>query len=196
MKPLSPALRAGAALAALALGTTYFVPVWKIQLWAPQYPEGLRLRIWLSRISGDVEIINGLNHYIGMRPIRPEMFPEFLLLPWLAAGLIAAGLASALLASRRALQVFAGLLCLSGVLGLADFYRWGYDYGHNLDPKAAINVPGMSYQPPVLGYKALLNFGAYSGPDLGGWIYVSVGVFAVGAVLWLLWRDRKQPEQP
>ena len=59
---------------------------------------------------------------------------------------------------------------------MVDFYRWEYNYGHNLDPTAPIRVPGMSYQPPLIGYKQLLNFGAYSIPAAGGWIFVVVGV--------------------
>ncbi len=62
--------------------------------------------------------------------------------------------------------------------GLVDFYRWGYQYGHNLDPNAAIQVPGMTYQPPIIGYKNLLNFTAYSGPDIGGWIMIVSGCIA------------------
>jgi copper chaperone NosL len=196
MPPLSPSVRALLAVAALSQGATYFLPLWEIQLWAPQYPEGLNMKIWLSRISGDFEIINGINHYIGMRTIRAEMFPEFKIMPWLVAGMIVIGLIPALTGRRRWLQIFAGLLCLGGVLGMADFYRWGYDYGHNLDPKAAINVPGMSYQPPLLGYKALLNFVAYSGPDAGGWIFIGVGVIAVTLTLWLWWRGRVAPATP
>lgn len=189
---LSPAVRGLMGAAALSLGVNYFVPFWEIRLWAPQYPEGLRLNIWLDRISGDYEIINGINHYIGMRSIRAEMFPEFLVLPWLVGGLMAAGLLPALLGRRRWLVAFAGLLCAGGVLGLIDFYRWGYDYGHNLDPRAAINVPGMSYQPPLLGYKALLNFVAYSGPAAGGWVFIGVGALSVGLAVRGWWRARRE----
>jgi copper chaperone NosL len=59
---------------------------------------------------------------------------------------------------------------------MVDFYRWEYNYGHNLDPAAPIQVPGMAYQPPLLGYKQLLNFGAFSIPDTGGWIFVGAGI--------------------
>ena len=59
---------------------------------------------------------------------------------------------------------------------MADFWRWEYNYGHELNPDAAIKVPGMSYQPPLIGYKQLLNFGAYSVPDIGGWIFIVVGI--------------------
>lgn len=190
MPTLPPGVRVLLALCALSLGATFFLPVWEIQLWAPQYPEGLKMKIWLHQISGDYAIINGINHYIGMKPIKAKMFPEFRFMRWIVAGFIAVGLLPALTGNRRWLQVFAGLLCLGGALGLLDFYRWGYDYGHNLDPKAAINVPGMSYQPPVLGYKALLNFVAYSGPDWGGWVFVAVGAIAVALTTWYFWRER------
>jgi copper chaperone NosL len=59
-----------------------------------------------------------------------------------------------------------------------DFYQWGYDYGHNLDPTAPIQVPGLSYQPPLFGHKRLLNFDAYSLPDVGGWIVIAAAVLA------------------
>ena len=190
MEPLRPVTRLILALAALSLGTTFFVPLWQIQLWAPQYPEGLTMKIWLHRISGDFDIINGINHYIGMKSIKAEMFPEFKVMPWLVAGAIGAGLLPVVTGRRRWLVFFAVLLCLGGLAGMADFYRWGYDYGHNLNPKAAINVPGMSYQPPLFGYKNLLNFVAYSGPDYGGWVFITVGVVAVLLAVWELWSAR------
>jgi copper chaperone NosL len=80
----------------------------------------------------------------------------------------------ALANKRFLLWTFVGLLTATGIAALVDFYLWGYDYGHNLDPTAAIVVPGMSYQPPLIGTKQLLNFTAFSGPDIGGWIFVSV----------------------
>jgi copper chaperone NosL len=190
VKPLRPAFRILVAVAALALGAAYVLPLWEIQLWAPQYPEGLNMKIWLNRISGDYEVINGINHYIGMRAIKAEMFPEFQILPWLTAGMIAVGLITAITGRRGWLKTFALVLCVSGALGLADYYRWGYDYGHNLDPRAAINVPGMSYQPPLFGYKNLLNFVAYSGPDYGGWVFIAVGAVAVALCGWIWWRER------
>jgi copper chaperone NosL len=71
---------------------------------------------------------------------------------------------------------WASFFVIIGIVGLIDFYSWEYDYGHNLDPHAAIKVPGMNYQPPVIGSKQLLNFTAYSYPDIGG-------VFIMGSAL-------------
>ena len=88
------------------------------------------------------------------------------------------------------------LVGLGAVAGLVDFYRWGYTYGHELDEHAAIKVPGMSYQPPVIGSKQLLNFTASSWPDLGAWI---AGLtLAVGlTIAYLEWRRaRRNAEAP
>src|SRR3982751_5088508 len=79
-------------LASLSLIATYFLPVWFIFLIAPQYPEGLTMNIWLNKITGQVEIINGLNHYIGMKHIQSDMFPEFNYLVYIVGFFILSGL--------------------------------------------------------------------------------------------------------
>ncbi|GAA4471138.1 hypothetical protein GCM10023189_61080 [Nibrella saemangeumensis] len=195
MKTLSTKSRIIVGVASLLLIATYFLPVWRIDLWAPQYPEGLVMKIWLTKLSGDVEVINGLNHYIGMAHIREEMFPEFTVLPYILGGYILFGLLTALSGSRRLLAGYLSALVLFGIVALIDFWRWGYQYGHNLDPKAPIQVPGMSYQPPVIGYKQLLNFGAYSVPDFGGWIIVLTGLAVAGVTAYeFYFRGRKRAE--
>jgi copper chaperone NosL len=178
MNRLHPASRLILALAVLALLTAYFVPLWQIQLWAPQYPEGLNMKIWINNLTGAFDIINGLNHYIGMAMIKLEMFPEFGFMTYVLGGLIALGLVAVVAGTRRWLWVYVVVLALGALAGLVDFYRWGYQYGHNLNPNAAIQVPGMTYQPPIIGYKNLLNFTAYSGPDTGGWIMIASGCVA------------------
>src|SRR5690349_7229114 len=88
------------AAASLILLALYLLPLWKIQLHAPQYPEGLGLRIWVDRITGagpnDLNSINNLNHYIGMHAIHPDDFPELRFMPWILGGFIALGLGVAL----------------------------------------------------------------------------------------------------
>ena len=75
------------------------------------------------------------------------------------------------------------LFLLFGIVAMVDFWRWEYNYGHNLDPNAAIIVPGMAYQPPLIGFKQLLNFGAYSIPDVGGWLLTACGLLLTAIVL-------------
>jgi copper chaperone NosL len=191
MKKMSTTSRIIIAAGALATCIMFFVPVWSIYLIAPQYPEGLSMQIWLNKITGQVEIINGLNHYIGMKHIKAEMFPEFKFLIFIVGFFVLLGLAIAVTGSRKLLFSYLILSVIGGIAALVDFYLWGYDYGHDLDPMAAIQVPGLSYQPPLIGHKKLLNFDSYSYPDTGGWVAVAgVGVFFI--VWFLEWRRNKK----
>ena len=72
-----------------------------------------------------------------------------------------------------------GLFAFIGIFSFYDFYKWEYNYGHNLDPAAPIKVPGMSYQPPLFGYKKLLNFEVLSQPAIAGWFYIAAGAVLV-----------------
>ena len=152
-----------------------FVPLWQIQLSAPQYPEGLVLKLYPNKIAGNVDIINGLNHYIGMKSLHTKDFAEFTILPFIIVFFALCCFAVALLNRKKWLIVFTTLFVFFGVAAMADFWRWEYNYGHDLNPEAAIQIPGMAYQPPLIGYKQLLNFGAYSIPDMGGFIFLTVG---------------------
>lgn len=180
------------AVASLALIATYFLPVWFIFLIAPQYPEGLTMNIWLNKITGQVDIINGLNHYIGMKHIKPEMFPEFSYLVYVVAFFIAFGLVVAITGKRKLLFAYILTTIAGAIAAMYDFYQWGYNYGHDLDPKAAIQIPGLSYQPPLFGHKTLLNFDAYSYPDTGGWVVI--GIASVFVLVWAYewYRNRKR----
>jgi copper chaperone NosL len=191
MKKMGNTSRIIIAIGSLALIIMFFVPAWSIYLIAPQYPEGLSMQIWLNQISGQVEIINGLNHYIGMKHIKAEMFPEFSFLVYILGFFILFGLAIAFTGSRKLLFIYLILSLIGGVAALVDFYMWGYKYGHDLDPSAAIKVPGLSYQPPLIGHKKLLNFDSYSYPDTGGWVVV--GVTALFFIIWFIeWRKQKK----
>jgi copper chaperone NosL len=162
----------------IALFLVNYFPIWRIELDAPQYPEGLELLIYSDKLAGNVDIINGLNHYIGMKTLHTADFPEFVILPYLIIFFSLAFIIAGIWGKRFAGYTVLGLFALFGVLAMVDFWKWEYDYGHNLDPNAAIIVPGMSYQPPLIGFKQLLNFGAFSIPATGGWIFVLAGVIA------------------
>lgn len=179
-------------LASLALVGLYFLPLWRVALQAPQYPEGIGMYIDVSNIRGftefDLEKINNLNHYIGMKRIDPESIPELRYMPWILGAIIGAGLVVAAVGRRALLKAWLALLLIAAIAGLADFYRWGHDYGHNLAPDAIIKIPGMAYQPPVIGRKQLLNFRADSWPASGGML---AGVaFLLGATALFVGRPR------
>lgn len=182
MNKISVTSRIILAVASLSLIATYFLPVWRIDLYAPQYPEGLVMKIWLTTLKGDIDIINGLNHYIGMHHISVEMFPEFEYLVYVVGFYILLGLAVAVIGNRKILFWYLVFTLFGAVFAAYDYYRWGYEYGHNLDPAAPIKVPGLAYQPPLIGHKRLLNFDAYSFPDFGGWI-----VIGAATTFFLVW---------
>jgi len=166
-------------ISGIGLVISIFVPIWAIYLEAPQYPEGLGMFLHANKITGDYEIINGLNHYIGMKTIHQEDFWEFKVLPYALGFFAVLAFLFAFLKKKWGLYFFTALFLLFGIAFMIDFWLWEYDYGHNLNPNAPIIVPGMSYQPPLLGFKQLLNFGAYSYPDVGGWIMFAVGIISL-----------------
>lgn len=176
----------------LLLIAVLFFPLWRIDLVAPQYPEGLRLLIYTHELAGDVDIINGLNHYIGMKTLHTKDFVEFSVLPYIVGFFALAYITTALLNRKKYLYLLLLLFICFGVVSMYDFWRWEYNYGHNLEPNAAIVVPGMSYQPPLIGFKQLLNFGAYSFPDIGGWIFIVVGLITFLLVV-IEWRQKINP---
>lgn len=178
------------AVAAALLTLLYVLPLWTIRLQAPQYPEGLGMRIHIGVITGlkpnDLQNINELNHYIGMRPIDPSGMHELQWIPVIVAILVVSGLLAAALGRRTLLLGWCAVFFVGAASGLADFYRWEYDYGHHLDlENAIIKIPGMSYQPPIIGVKHLLNFTAISYPASGGVVALVAGVLAAAAVLLL-----------
>ncbi len=175
----------------LLLIAVLFVPMWHIDLDAPQYPEGLRLLIYPNRLAGNVDIINGLNHYIGMKTMHTEDFIEFKILPYIIIFFAAAFFFVAKSGSRKLLYPLFTFFVLFGIIAMIDFWKWEYDYGHNLNPEAAIIVPGMAYQPPLIGFKQLLNFGAYSIPDIGGWLFIGVGALLAFSVFSSIRQEKK-----
>ena len=175
----------------LSLLAILFTPIWRIDLQAPQYPEGLKMFIYANKLTGDVNIINGLNHYIGMKTLHADDFAEFKILPGIIIFFSLLFMIAAFVAKRKWMNILCILFVAFGVLAMVDFWRWEYDYGHNLNPAAAIIVPGMAYQPPLIGFKQLLNFGAYSIPATGGWIFVAAGAVLLCVVLYE-WRRGKK----
>lgn len=178
-------------VASLILVLSFFFPIWYIDLEAPQYPEGIGLEIWLNKIAGqkpnDLANINGLNHYIGMKEINPDAIPEMKIMPFIIIFLIVFGFISGISGKRSLVYIWIVLFFVIAAVGLYDFYMWEYDYGHNLNPHAAIKIPGMAYQPPLIGSKMLLNFNAISMPHIGSWILVLAVVLAAVA----LYLDKK-----
>lgn len=182
-------------VAAVSLVVVYFFPIWQIDLEAPQYPEGLGMEIWVNTVTGkepgNLQSINGLNHYIGMKEIKPDTIPELKYMPWIVATLIVLGLGAAWINRRWALYTWAFLFLVASVAGMVDFYIWEYNYGHNLDPTAAIKIPGATYQPPLIGSKKMLNITAHSWPAFAGIVMILSCMTACGLSAFEWWTARQ-----
>lgn len=191
MKKLNSFTRYSLLVVILFLSTLWVFPMWRIDMRAPQYPGGLTMKIWINDIKGDVEIVNGLNHYIGMENIHKADFLEFIYLPVCIMAFMVLALITFFINRPLPFYLLTLIFTLLGIYSFLDFYKWEYHYGHTLDPTAPIKVPGMSYQPPLIGYKKLLNFEILSQPDIAGWLYIGAGVILV-FFTWNEWRNRRR----
>ena len=84
--------RALVVVAALMLAAVYLFPLWNLTMFAPQYPDGLRMDIYSYKLEGgnhgqDVKEINLLNHYIGMKDLVAEDFTEFKWMPFVVGAI-------------------------------------------------------------------------------------------------------------
>ncbi len=178
--------RLSALLAAMAIFSVLFLPVWWIHLRAGQYPEGLILTISARDVTGDLQSINILNHYIGMKPVDSRSFSEFAWLTPVLATFAGLALISSLVGRRLfALITWFGFLAFMVVM-MVDMHHWLYVWGHELDPRAAFRVA--PFQPPLLGFKQIANFGVWSLPSWGG---ILLMVAALLGPLGILWEMRK-----
>ncbi|TYC11370.1 hypothetical protein ES677_09870 [Bizionia gelidisalsuginis] len=182
----------------LLLGLFKF-PLWDIELGAPQYPDPLGMSIYIQGIEGaeefDLQNIDGLNHYIGMKTIpKAEEMWEFTVFPKVIIGMVLLGVIIGVLGyfNKVNYKYYMGwfvLMSILGIMGMYDFNNWLIDYGTNLDPNAIIKVTNpdgtpMSYKPPLFGYQKLLNFDVTSLPDLGGYL-LFLGMSLTLVAFWL-----------
>ena len=173
-------------LGSILLFGVFLFPIWRITLYAPQYPSGLSMDIWVNKITDEnaMKNINILNHYVGMKMIEPDSIPELTYFPYIIFALAALGIIAAFINRRKVYLGWLVLIIILGVLGLYDFYLWEYDYGHDLSDMAPIKVPGQAYQPPLIGGKWLLNFYATSYPSIGAAFFALPMLFA-GFAFWM-----------
>ncbi len=186
-------------IAALLIIPAIFLPIWTIRLVAPQYPLGIKMSIYANKLteynpetgmtSNTPRMINGLNHYIGMHEIKPDEFKEFRWLPLAIIAFSILALLSAILGKWHFATAGWVLFILFGFLMIGDFYRWLYEYGHNLNPEAAIKID--PYMPPLIGWKQLANFKVISLPGSGA-ILMGFAAILGPVVLWLESRQRRR----
>ena len=125
--------------AALTLFVAARLPYWEMTLKAPQYPQGLKLRVFLDRVEGDTDEVNTLNHYIGVPHIEDGARLERAVgLP--AIFLLAGALVLAPFAGRRKLALLA-IPAVGFPAGFVlDLLYWMHRLSSDLDPKAPIKL--------------------------------------------------------
>lgn len=172
----------------------FIFPMWLITLEAPQYPEPIGMEIWINKIIDhnphDIKNINLMNHYVGMKSI-PTHMKEFDVFPWVIGGMSFLGVIFGIIGNRKLFIAWFVIMVILGAIGMYDFYLWEYEYGHNLDPKAAIKIPGQGYQPPLIGSKQILNFKANSWPHIGAY-FLFVGMFMSLAAYFVAGKEKEE----
>ena len=170
--PLGLGPRVMVLAAALALLPTFTSPLYTMTMFAPQYPDGLRLFIYSYKLVGgnngqDIPEINVLNHYIGMKDLVSEDFSEFKWMPFVIGAFSLLFLRTMVLGKMTHLVDSMVLFMYFGAFALWSFGYKMWSYGHNLAPTAAVKVE--PFMPPMYGYKQLANFEVYNYPALGSY---------------------------
>lgn len=144
-------------LAIVLMIVSYFLPLWKMNLEAPQYPQGLVLTAYGNRMEGDLTEINSLNHYVGVKEIKPDSVFELKLFPSALWGTVAILIASALLMRPGWKRWLVAALLWAFPIGLLlDLQFWLYNYGHDRDPTAPYRIEDFTTK--VLGTTHVVNF--------------------------------------
>ena len=167
-------------IAAVLLLVSIFLPYWKMTLHAPQYPQGLSVEVFVNRMTGDVAEIDGLNHYIGMRPLGEAAQLER------AVSMVAVGaLVLLVLAAIYVHSPWAALLALPAILWpfifIADMYYWMRNFGLNLDPTAPLSSSIDPFVPPILGSGMVGQFETVATFQIGLWLaFLAVALILAG----------------
>jgi uncharacterized membrane protein len=167
-------------LARVLLLCSIFLPYWHMELEAPQYPQGLYLTAYVNHLTGDVKEIDGLNHYIGMRPLHEAAHFEKAISVWAIIAMVLLMEGAMFVHSRWAV-----LLALPAVLFpaafLADLKYWMTRFGQGLDPSAPLSSSIKPFTPTVLGEGGIGQFRTYGEIGWGLWLAIAASVVTVVA---------------
>jgi copper chaperone NosL len=190
-RPLSLASRVLVLLGIVALAAGAALPLWRIQLVAAQYEEGLTLDMYSHKIVAghggqDLPEINTLNHYIGMKPIAQADFAEMTWMPFAIGIFGLLSLRAAALGRIGHLIDLGVLFAYFGMFSMATFAYRLWSYGHHLNPDAPMRIAG--FTPVVIGRQQIANFVQTSLPMVGTACMGAFLLLIVGAI-WLSRRE-------
>ncbi len=172
--------------AAMVLAVSILFPYWRLKLVAPQFPKGLEVRAYVNRLEGDVQELEGLNHYVGLPSFDDGAVLERSVS--IAGILVLAGLllASLLIHSQKVLyMVFPALIF--PLFFVADLQYWLWNYGHSLDLRAPLADAVGEFTPPIFGPGEIAQFETSAYPGIG----LVLAVIASGLTAAGLWYHRK-----
>ena len=178
--------------AAITVAASVFFPLWKLHLVAPQYVDGLTMKIYAYKIQGggingnDINEINSLNHYIGMKKIEQADFNEMEIMPFMFGAFILLALRAAVFGEMKGVIDLFVLAAYFGAFSIGAFFYRLWWYGHHLDPRAPVHVE--PFTPLVFGTQKIANFTQSSYPELGTYL---LWVFMLLLIL-EIWFSRKE----
>jgi nitrous oxidase accessory protein len=153
-----------AVVSGLLLLASLPLPWWQFKVVAPQYPKGLKVRVYVNRLEGDIREISLLNHYIGMKSLdsaaeieRKMAIPGILLTALLVFAVAFVPFRIGFLLSLPALLLpfaFAG-----------DLFFWLLHYGTHLDPEAPIRL--QPFIPKIIGTGKVAQFQTFASFQIG-----------------------------
>lgn len=186
-RPLAPWARLLLALAVVPLVLSFAYPLWNIHMVAPQYPEGLELDIYAYTIEAgnegrDLQEINTLNHYIGMKALDKAEFTDLSWIPFAIGALALLALRVAVIGDVRSLVDLTVLTIYFSLFSAGRFVLQLYNYGHNLDPAAPFQME--PFTPAILGFKQIANFTTASMPRAATFL---IGLYATVVAALMLW---------
>ena len=190
---LRPWVRIGFALLTVGLfAASYTQPLWVSRFVAPQYPYGLGLEVYLTKVAGDTAEVDLLNHYVGMRPIDTMAMTERRLALAMLVGVCALALAAAFFRRTTWQALFILPLVLFPVGMLVDLYAWLWYAGHSLDPESALSMSIKEFTPKLIGTQRIANFEVTSGLGAGAWMQLASAALLTGAAF-VGWRLSRKP---
>jgi copper chaperone NosL len=187
-RPISVPARVLLVLAVLSIPLVFQSPLWTMSFQSNQYPDPLRLAIYINQLEGqktemrdDLREINSLNHYIGMRALMESDFSEFLWMPFVMGFFALIILRAVVFGTLRDLVDIIVIYAYFGLFSAWNFYNRLYQYGHNLNPEAAIKVE--PFTPPFFGRVQIANFWVESFPGGGAYVMALFGLLIAAALV-------------
>ena len=165
-------------VAAFLLIVSVFMPYWEMELHAPQYPKGLHVTAYVNRLEGDLFEINGLNHYIGMRPLEEAaQFEKSVSV--IAIATLSLLVLAAIFVHTKWVVLLVLPTILMPLLFLVDLQWWLWKFGTDLNPEAPLSSAIKPFVPTVLGSGMIAQFETVAVPSTGLYLAILASILAI-----------------